>query len=66
MDAHHRPGGETFEGLWLLRACYLRRSDYDARGTETVDEAILYGERLMRALHLREHLGGFGERHRAA
>jgi hypothetical protein len=56
--------GKIFEGLWLLRVSYPFRSDYDARSTLSVDEAINHGERLMRAAHLREHLGG--ERSRPA
>jgi hypothetical protein len=40
-------GSETFEQLWLLRACYRLRSGYDSDPTLTVAEAIRYGERLL-------------------
>ena len=66
MDGQDRPGSDIFEELWLLRACYPNRSDFDTRGTLTLNDAIAYGERLMRTVHLRQHLGGFGQRHRAA
>lgn len=67
MDAHGRPDDDIFEGLWLLRACYPRRSDYDACGTMSISDAIAYGEQLMRTVHLRERWrGGHGQRHPAA
>ena len=66
MDAQDRAGGEIFEGLWLLRVSYPFRSEYDARSALSVDQAIVYGEGLMRTAHLQERWGRFGERHRAA
>jgi hypothetical protein len=67
MEADDQAIGEIFEGLWLLRACYPFRSDYDARSTMSVSETIAYGEQLMRLMHLRERWsGGFRQRHRAA
>ena len=66
MDAHDDASRDTFEGLWLLRACYPYRSDYDARGTLSVNEAITYGEQLMRQVHLKERWRGFGQTNRAA
>jgi hypothetical protein len=66
VDARDRANSDIFEGLWLLRACYPYRSDYDARGTLTVDDAIDYGEQLLRLMHLRDRWSGFGQRHRAA
>lgn len=66
MDAQDRPSGDIFEALWLLRACYALRSDYDAIGTLSVRGAIDYGEQLMRIQHLRERWSGFGRTHRTA
>lgn len=66
MDAQDRASREIFEGLWLLRVSYPFRSEYDARSTLSVHQAIAYGERLMRTAHLRERWSGFGERHRTA
>ena len=58
MEQHERPG-ESFEQLWLLRACYALRSDYDSRSTLTVAETVAYGERLLRLVRLRERWSGF-------
>ena len=68
MQASMRdPGsGESFEHLWLLRACYPYRSDYDARSLISVNEAITYGEQLLRLMHLRQRWRRFGQTHRAA
>ncbi|HEY7526035.1 MAG TPA: hypothetical protein VIA82_04305 [Candidatus Limnocylindria bacterium] len=60
----HRQAGETFEQLWLLRACYALRSDYDSRSTLTVDEAVAYGQRLLRLVRLRERWSGYGTTNR--
>ena len=66
MDAQNGTSGEIFERLWLLRACYPVRSDYDNRRTMSVDEAIAYGEALMRNGHIRHRLGGgFSQPNRA-
>ncbi|HET6379643.1 MAG TPA: hypothetical protein VFH63_01225 [candidate division Zixibacteria bacterium] len=54
--------GESFEQLFLLRLCYPYRSDYDARGTMTVDETIAYAEHLLRMARIREQWTGWGER----
>ena len=66
MDGQDRASSDIFEELWLLRTCYLLRSDYDSRGSLSVTDAIDYGERLMRTVHLRQHLDGFRERYRTA
>ena len=66
MDAQDRPSGDIFEGLWLLRACYPLRSDYDTLGTLRVRDAIDYGEQLMSVQHLRERWSGFDRTHRTA
>jgi len=66
MDGLDRARSDIFEELWLLRTCYRLRSDYDSRGSLSVTDAIDYGERLMRTVHLRQHLDRFGERYRAA
>ena len=66
MDAHEGTSGDIFERLWLLRACYLYRSDYDARSVLSVDEAIEFGEELLRAAHRHERWSGFGQRYRSA
>ena len=52
--------GESFEQLWLLRACHALRSDYDARGTLSVVETIAYGEQLLRLARIRERWRGYG------
>ena len=52
--------GESFEQLWLLRACYAQRGDYDSRGTLNVAEAIAYGEQLLRLIRIRERWRGYG------
>jgi hypothetical protein len=57
---------ESFEQLWLLRACYARRSDYDASSTLSVADAIAYGEQLLRLIHIREHWSGYGTTNRTA
>ncbi|MGH2456485.1 MAG: hypothetical protein ACRDHD_09555 [Candidatus Limnocylindria bacterium] len=62
----NRSSGELFERLWLLRACYPYRSDYDTRSTLTVGEVVLYGEQLMRLARLRGRWTGFGPIQRAA
>jgi hypothetical protein len=66
VDARDRSSGDTFEEFWLLRACYPHRSDYDARSTVSVEEAIRYGEQLLRLMHLQDRWGGFRQRHRSA
>jgi hypothetical protein len=66
MDADEKDHGAIFEGLWLLRACYPYRSDYDARGTLTVREAIAFGEQLLHRTSVRDQWRGFGQTHRAA
>lgn len=55
-------GSEAFEQLWLLRACYPLRSDYDVRSTLTVDQAVLYGEHLLRNARIRDQWAGWGGR----
>jgi hypothetical protein len=61
MEAREGAGRDIFERLCVLRACYPYRSDYDARSTLSVNEAIAYGEQLLRIVHLRERWsGGFG------
>ena len=52
--------GESFEQLWLLRACYALRSDYDARSTLNVAEAVAYGEQMLRLVRIRERWRGYG------
>lgn len=66
MDAQDKDRGEIFEGLWLLRACYPYRSDYDARSTLSVPEAVAYGEQLLHRTSVRDQWRGFGQTHRAA
>jgi hypothetical protein len=60
----HRQAGESFEQLWLLRACYGLRGDYDSRSTLTVAEAIAYGEQLLRLVRIRERWAGYGTTNR--
>jgi hypothetical protein len=55
-------GAEGFEQLFLLRVCYPYRSDYDARGTLTVDETIAYAEHLLRMARIRDQWAGWGWR----
>jgi hypothetical protein len=57
---------EAFEQLWLLRHWYAQRSDYDRRSTLTVDEAVAYGEQLLRLIRIRAQWRGYGQAHRAA
>jgi hypothetical protein len=57
--------GESFEQLWLLRACYTLRGDYDSRSTVNVAEAIEYGEQLMRLVRIRERWRRYGAINRA-
>lgn len=57
---------ESFEQLWLLRACYERRSDYDSRSTLTVAEALAYGEQLLRLIRIRERWRRYGSTQPAA
>jgi hypothetical protein len=57
--------GEAFEQLWLLRACYAMRSEYDRRPGLTVREAIAWGEQQLRLMHIREQWRGFGSINRA-
>ena len=52
MEQRER-SGEAFEQLWLMRHCYPLRSDYDTRPTLSVDQAIAYGEQLLRLAHVR-------------
>jgi hypothetical protein len=67
MGAPDNEAGEIFEGLWLLRASYPHRSDYDSRGILSVPEAIAYGELLLRRPIARDRWRGFGRQpHRAA
>ena len=66
MEPRDRADDDIFEEVWLLRACYPYRSDYDARGTLTVAEAIAYGEQLLRRVSARDQWRGFGQTHRAA
>jgi len=56
--------GESFEQLWLLRSCYALRSDYDARSTLNVADAIAYGEQLLRLVRIRERWRGYGTTNR--
>jgi hypothetical protein len=60
-----RPTDEAFEQLWLLRACYVRRSDYDRRSLITVSEAIVYGEQLLRLARVRARWRDYGTTNRA-
>jgi hypothetical protein len=48
MDAQDLDRGDIFESLWLLRASYAYRSEYDARGMLSIPDAIAFGERLLR------------------
>jgi hypothetical protein len=66
MDAPDKDRGEIFEDLWLLRACYQYRSDYDTRSTLSVSEAIAYGEQLLHGTSVRDQWRGFGQTRRAA
>jgi hypothetical protein len=66
MDARDSDPGDNFEHLWLLRACYPHRSDYDIRATLSVREAIAYGEQLLRRTSARGQWRRFGQTHRAA
>jgi hypothetical protein len=66
VDARDRSSGDIFEGLWLLRVCYPYRSEYDARGTLSVEDAIHYGEQLLRVMHLRERWGNVRHQPHAA
>jgi hypothetical protein len=63
MDGR-RPADEAFEQLWLLRACYIRRSDYDRRSLITVGEAIAYGEQLLRLARVRARWRDYGTTNR--
>jgi hypothetical protein len=63
MD-RHESAGESFEQLWLLRASYALRSDYDSRPTITVSQAVSYGEELMRLVRIRERWRGYGTMNR--
>lgn len=56
--------GESFEQLWLLRACYALRSDYDSRSTIRVADAVAYGEQLLRLVRIRERWSGYGTTNR--
>jgi hypothetical protein len=62
----HEAAGESFEQLWLLRACYELRSEYDSRSTLSVADAIAYGERLLRLMRIRERSSGYGTTNRTA
>jgi len=64
VDARDRD--YIFEELWLLRACYPHRSDYDTRATLTVGDAISYGEQLLRLMRLQQRRRRFGQTHHAA
>jgi hypothetical protein len=66
MEPRDRANRDNFEEVWLLRACYPYRSDYDARGTLTVAEAIAYGEQLLRRVSADDRWRRFGQPHRAA
>jgi hypothetical protein len=66
MDAQDSDPGGNFECLWLLRASYPHRSDYDIRVTLSVPEAIAYGEQLLRRTSARDQWRRFGQTHRAA
>jgi hypothetical protein len=55
---------ENFEQLWLLRACYALRSDYDAPSTLTVAKTITHGEQLLRLIRIRERWRGYGTTNR--
>jgi hypothetical protein len=46
-ESRERPA-DVFERLLLLRTCYPLRSDFDARGILSVEQAIHHGELLMR------------------
>ena len=59
-------GSDTFERLWLLRACYAMRSEYDSRSAMTVAQAVAYGEQLLRLVRIRERWRGYGTINRAA
>jgi hypothetical protein len=58
------PAGESFEQLWLLRACYALRSDYDSRSVLRVADAVAYGEQLLRLARIRERWSGYGTTNR--
>jgi hypothetical protein len=66
MDAQNVDRGDTFEGLWLLRACYPYRSDFDAQGTLNIRDAIAYGEHLLRVALADDRSDGSSQRQRAA
>ncbi len=66
MDAQDRDRGEIFESLWLLRASYPHRSEYDTRATLSVSETIAYGEQLLRRASAGDQWRRFGQTHRAA
>jgi hypothetical protein len=66
LDTHDKDHGAIFEDLYLLRASYRYRSDYDTRGTMSVPEAIAYGEQLLHRTSFRDQWRGFGQTHRAA
>jgi len=59
-----RQADESFEQLWLLRACYPWRSTYDARSTLSVAEAVAYGEQLLRLARIRERWSNYGTTNR--
>lgn len=60
-----RQSGEAFEQLWLLRACYAMRSEYDRLSVLSVREAIAWGEQQLRLVHIREQWRGYGSINRA-
>ena len=66
MEPRDRASDDILEEVWLLRACYPYRSDYDARATLTVAEAVAYGEQLLRRVSAPDRWRGFGQTHRAA
>jgi hypothetical protein len=57
--------GESFEQLWLLRACYSLRSQYDSRSVQTIAEAIAHGEQQLRLSRIRERWRSYGTSKRA-
>jgi hypothetical protein len=62
----HERASDLFERLWLLRACYPRRSAYDDSATLTIAQAIDHGERLMRAARWHERRTWPGSTRQAA
>ena len=60
MERPQQPAREEFEQLWLLHACYGRRSDYDRRSVLSLTEAITWAEQQLRLMHIRERWRGFG------